>query len=178
MHSVVGYETGPRHSVCISRQGKAACKSRCVSPLHSQQQWCPAQSSNKYVQYRMSSVETYAPKVAVESRKSSPAFLKSLVTSKKSASYTLSLFLRSQSPPSSHSFLALSICCFTECQSPNAISDLPHCKAAQLDDNEPHYNTAQAAYHVHITYSFAIILLVCMRKQGMCTFEQEGPSSV
>ena len=123
------------------------------------------QSSKKRVQYRKSGEETYAPKVAVESRKSSPAFLKSLVTIRKSASYTLSLFLRSQSPPSSHSFLALSICCFTECQSPKAISDLPHCEAAQLDNTEPHCDAAQAADNVHITYSFAIILLLCMGKQ-------------
>jgi len=123
-------------------------------------------------------VETYAPKVAVESKKSSPAFLKSLVTIRKSASYTLSLFLRSQSPPSSHSFLALSICCFTECQSPKAISDLPDCEADQLDNDEPRHDTAQAADNVHITYYFAIISLLCMGKQGMCTFKQEGLSSV
>ena len=146
--------------------------------LHSQQQCCPMQSSKKHLKYRKSSVETYAPKVAVESRKSSPAFLKSLVTIRKRASYTLSLFFRSQSPPSSHSFLALSICCFTECQSPKAISDLPHCEAAQLGDDAVQYNTAQAADIDHITHSCTIVLLVCMSKQGMCKFKQEGLSSV
>ncbi len=49
----------------------------------------------------------HVEKVAMDSRNRRAASLKLRVARRKTASYTLSRFLRSQSPPSSHSFFAL-----------------------------------------------------------------------
>lgn len=63
-------------------------------------------------------------KVAMESRRSPAAPARSRVARRKVASYTLSRFLRSQSPPFSHSSAAAFRPAFTACQSPAAMSSL------------------------------------------------------
>ena len=62
----------------------------------------------------------------MESRKRVEARLKSRVLIAYSASYTLSRFLRSQSPPSSHCRVALAMLALAACQSPLAMSCLQH----------------------------------------------------
>lgn len=69
--------------------------------------------------------------VAMESRKRVAAPARSRVASRKVASYTLSRFLRSQSPPFSHSSAAAFSPAFTACQSPTAMSSLHHSSASQ-----------------------------------------------
>src|SRR5690242_11645015 len=77
-------------------------------------------------------MHTYVPNVATESRNSTPAVLKLRVTSENSASYTLSLFLRSQSPPSSQRRFTLSRLRFKDCHSPKAMSALQQaCRLGQ-----------------------------------------------
>ena len=70
-------------------------------------------------------------KVAIESRNSWAAFLMSRVANRNNASYTLSRFFRSQSPPSATSSLARFKPSLTALQSADAMSILPEDTDAQ-----------------------------------------------
>ena len=74
-------------------------------------------------------------KVAIESRNSWAAFLMSRVASRNNASYTLSRFFRSQSPPSATNSLARFKPSLTALQSADAMSILPEHTEAQCELN-------------------------------------------